>query len=114
MVIRHCICVCRFEKIFPSILEQIQPVCVAEQKFLNSFFHFERFEHIESVSDEREIVESDMFPADEADGSRRTQDVSDDIISCGNVGSQNLLNQLFASLLPELEEFIDFGERQDS
>lgn len=100
--------VCRFEKIFPSILEQIQPVCVAEQKFLNSFFHFER---IETVSDEREIVESDMFSADEADGSRRMQDISED---SGNVGSQNLLNQLFASLLPELEEFIDFGERQDS
>lgn len=86
-------------------------MCVAEQKFLNSFFHFER---IERVSDEREIVESDMFCADEADGLRRMQDVSEDIISCGNMGSQNLLNQLFAALLPELEEFIDFGERQDS
>ena len=32
----------RFDQMFSSVLEQLQPVCVAEQKFLTSFFHFEK------------------------------------------------------------------------
>ena len=95
----------RFDKIFPLVLEQIQPVCVAEQKFLNSFFHFERNE---GLSDEGD----NLFPDNEIDGLSKAE-TSENVLG-GNVGSQNLLNQLFASLLPEIEEFIDFGERQDS
>lgn len=32
----------RFDQMFSSVLEQLQPVCVAEQKFLTSFFHFQK------------------------------------------------------------------------
>lgn len=32
----------RFDQMFLSVLEQLQPVCVAEQKFLTSFFHFQK------------------------------------------------------------------------
>lgn len=86
------------------VLEQIQPVCVAEQKFLNSFFHFEKSENF--------AAEIDNSPTDEEDG-LSTRKPLQDIVS-GDFGSQNLLNQLFAALLPEIEEFIDFGEKQDS
>ena len=85
-------------------------MCVAEQKFLNSFFHFER---TEGILEESEDVEASS--ADEADGVTKEDKVlksSEDVYS--DMGSQNLLNQLFAALLPEIEEFIDFGERQDN
>lgn len=81
-------------------------MCVAEQKFLNSFFHFER---IECVPEEKEEVETPI--EDDTDGfpkAKKVQEISED------VGSQNLLNQLFAALLPEIEDFIDFGDRHDS
>ncbi len=103
----------RFDRIFPLVLEQIQPVCVAEQKFLNSFFHFER---TESVPDKGKS-EDDLFLDDEVDGfskAEKLRELSEDKAISGDVGSQNLLNQLFSALLPEIEEFIDFGERQDS
>ena len=80
------------------VLEQIQPVCVAEQKFLNSFFHFEKSGRISRQVDKVLSDEDDDEPE----------------VTSGDVGSQNLLNQLFAALLPELEEFIQFGEKQDS
>lgn len=86
-------------------------MCVAEQKFLNSFFHFER---IESLPEDVEGVEG---LADETDGFPKTKTVCEqleDVTGVGDVGSQNLLNQLFAALLPEIEEFIDFGDRHDS
>ena len=86
------------------MLEQIQPVCVAEQKFLNSFFHFEKSENLVVVKGTSSRTgydeEGDIKPLQEN--------------ICGDAGSQNLLNQLFAALLPEIEEFIDFGEKQDS
>ena len=102
---------CRFDKIFPLVLEQIQPVCVAEQKFLNSFFHFERIEPV--------LEESKEHPDDydeEMDGSAKKvpNRPSDTVVGASDVGSHNLLNQLFAALLPEIEDFIDFGDRHDS
>ena len=92
----------RFDKIFPFALEQIQPVCVAEQKFLNSFFHFERAE-----------VVSDGAETDEESGSSKAKNAT--LVNRGSdTGSQNLLDQLFSALLQEIEYFIDFGEKQDS
>ncbi len=88
------------------VLEQVQPVCVAEQKFLNSFFHFGRSESIaeqfDEVEDERDFLDS--FRGVKSSDTR--------IITSS--GAQHFLNQLFAALLPELEEFIVFGERLDS
>ena len=74
-------------------------MCVAEQKFLNSFFNFERSEknrEMENVRESTRLLES--------------SDEKSDI----NMGTQHLLSQLFADLLPEIEEFINFGEKQDS
>ena len=94
------------------VLEQIQPVCVAEQKFLNSFFHFERSENIPEDRNEE-----DLFLDDETDDgfskATKPKECFEETATV-DVGSQNLLNQLFSALLPEIEEFIDFGERQDS
>lgn len=81
-------------------------MCLAEQKFLNSFFHFERIEPV--------LEDSEEHPDDcdeERDESAKT---ADNVVSSCDVGSQNLLNQLFAALLPEIEDFIDFGDRHDS
>lgn len=89
-------------------------MCVAEQKFLNSFFHFER---IESVADPEDMEEGETADEEEADGFPKVKKVHEpfeDVIGTIDVGSQNLLNQLFAALLPEIEEFIDFGDRHDS
>ena len=85
------------------MLDQIQPVCVAERKFLNSFFHFERTENqINEVDDEVD----GLFSAKKVDP-MPSKVSTDTAVSC-------LLNQLFGSLLRELEDFIDFSERLDS
>lgn len=84
------------------VLEQIQPVCVAEQKFLNSFFHFERND---SLGDEMDTVDG-VFKG-------RSSRSPEERISVGS-GAQHLLNKLFSTLLQEIEDFIAFGERQDS
>jgi hypothetical protein len=85
---------------------------VAEQKFLNSFFHFERHERV------AEDIEQGETPDDEeADGFpkvKKSHEEAEDVISGTETGPQYLLNQLFAALLPEIEDFIDFGDRHDS
>ena len=37
---------------FATVLEQLQPLCVAEQKFLTSFFHFQKPEKEEEEEGE--------------------------------------------------------------
>ena len=101
----------RFDKMFPLVLEQIQPVCVAEQKFLNSFFHFERLESVPENADEGGSLDDEEI--DGLSRARKSQEQPEDVMSSCDTGSQNLLNQLFSSLLPEIEEFIDFGDRHD-
>lgn len=79
-------------------------MCVAERKFLNSFFHFDKSD---SFADETVKVSTD-----EEDGPL-TRKPQQDVVG-GDLGSHSILNQLFAALLPEIEEFIDFGEKQDN
>lgn len=43
---------CRFDQMFATVLEQLQPLCVAEQKFLTSFFHFQKPEKEEEEEQE--------------------------------------------------------------
>jgi len=38
--------------LFATVLEQLQPLCVAEQKFLTSFFHFQKPEKEEEEEGE--------------------------------------------------------------
>ena len=121
----------RFDQMFTSVVEQLQPVCVAEQKFLTSFFHFEKPSredegvqvcHLFSLS----LTTSDCqcLPQDEAqEEAEEDIDISlfrkpptpvlKDIHSVGG-GLQGLLAQLFQSLLPEVEGLIQYGERLDS
>ena len=56
-----CFCV-RFDQMFESVLEQLQPVCVAEQKFLTSFFHFQKPSLEEQHSTDQTIVPLSLLP----------------------------------------------------
>ena len=87
---------------FNTVLEQLQPVCVSEQKFLTSFFHFAK---PESGSMEDVGVEE----TDEGGVEGVMVDESD----MGSDGVQGVLGQLLGILLPEIETFINFGERID-
>ena len=48
----------RFEQAFQALLDQLQPVCVAEQKFCTSFFHLAKprlssdFDDTDGIPDE--------------------------------------------------------------
>ncbi len=82
---------------FSSLLEQLQPVCVSEQKFLTSFFHFAKPCNSESALEEEE---------DGIDGiSREDSEVS---------GVHVVLGQLLELLLPEIEAFIAHGDKIDN
>ena len=93
---------------------------MAERRFLNAFFHFERqtnnrtFE--EGMDGEKEIEELDRNQEGEdivdAFFGRRREEVIQEM--SGDLDGPMMLNQLFGSLLRELEEFIDFAERLDS
>lgn len=88
------------------VLDQIQPVCVGERKFLNSFFHFERIENrMEELDEGNEDV----------DGFFSAKKLEPMLLKLStDTAASTLLNQLFGSLLRELEDFIDFAERLDS
>ena len=117
---------------FSSVLEQLQPVCVAEQKFLTSFFHFQKPEvvtvsvvcpHIQwctsSCTQREEEEEEEGERGEEEDDTdfpfrqRQSPQVMHDSHSVGG-GLQGLLSQLFQTLLPEIEGLILFGEKLDS
>ena len=36
---------------FSALLDQLQPVCVSEQKFVTAFFHFQKVEQPEDFED---------------------------------------------------------------
>lgn len=101
----------RFDQVFGTVLEQLQPVCVSEQKFLTSFFHFAKpscpspadEDPLETVEDETEGV----------DGKGIVPILEDDS-AVGFDGVQGVLGQLLGILLPEIEKFIAHGERLDS
>ena len=44
----------RFEQVFSAILEQLQPLCVTEQKFCTCFFHFAKPDKEEDQEEEEE------------------------------------------------------------
>ena len=111
---------------FKSVLEQLQPVCVAEQKFLTSFFHFQKPLPNEQVPSSQvkwpcqtlPLVTLSVSLQEEVDDVdipfRKGQpQVLQDIHSVGG-GLQGLLAQLFQTLLPEVEGLIQFAERLDS
>ncbi len=113
-----CLCVCRFDKAFPVVLDQIQPICVAERKFLNTFFHFERVENRSELleeNDEELDKGSELADEEDVDGLRLSRKKVEIIQkSSEDMDGPIMLNQLFGSLLRELEEFVDFAEKLDS
>ena len=56
---------------------------------------------------------SDDAETDEESGSSKAKNVIS-VDRGSDTGSYNLLNQLFSALLQEIEDFIDFGEKQDN
>ena len=92
---------CRFDQVFDTVLEQLQPVCVSEQKFLTSFFHFAKQTASFVEDDDVNEVDGLMGPL---------RDDSD----LGLDGVQGVLGQLLGILLPEIEAFVAHGERMDS
>jgi hypothetical protein len=105
----------RFDQLFSSVLEQLQPVCVAEQKFLTSFFHFQKPEVVTREEEEEEEGErgEEEDDTDFPFRQRQSPQVMHDSHSVGG-GLQGLLSQLFQTLLPEIEGLILFGEKLDS
>lgn len=87
---------------FSSLLEQLQPVCVSEQKFLTSFFRFAKPVSSESLQDEDEEEEG----VDGLDSLMREDTAQS--------GVHSVLGQLLGTLLPEIEAFIAHGERMDN
>ena len=49
-----CSC-CRFDVAFNLMLTHIEPVCLAEQKFCNAFFHFPRSEQTSQMDDSADV-----------------------------------------------------------
>lgn len=97
---------------FSTLLEQLQPVCVSEQKFLTSFFHFPKPNSSMPPDDDdpMDILDSET----EAVDGRRVAPVPEDDDFVGFGGVQSVLGQLLGILLPEIETFIAHGERLDS
>ena len=93
----------RFDQVFNTVLEQLQPVCVSEQKFLTSFFHFAKPSRSISLED---------VGVDETDEGGVSGVIVDDS-DPGFDGVQGVLGQLLGVLLPEIESFINYGERMD-
>ncbi len=95
-------CVNRFDQVFSSLLEQLQPVCVSEQKFLTSFFHFAK----PTVN---EIIVEEEEPEDDIDAIESVLR-EDSMLS----GVHSILAQLLGILLQEIEAFIAHGDRIDN
>uniref|UniRef100_A0A1X7VCF4 Exocyst complex component Sec3 PIP2-binding N-terminal domain-containing protein n=1 Tax=Amphimedon queenslandica TaxID=400682 RepID=A0A1X7VCF4_AMPQE len=119
----------RFDQVFMLVLEQLQPLCVSEEKFCTTFFHFPRQEESEGssppTSRRTEGDTEDGGRADEGveeyDGSmrdffglmtKRNPDKSHmldvGLMARGLVG---FMQHLFGCLLKELESLIQFGEK---
>lgn len=95
-------CLNRFDQVFSSLLEQLQPVCVSEQKFLTSFFHFAK----PTVN---EIIVEEEEPEDDIDAIESVLR-EDSMLS----GVHSILAQLLGILLQEIEAFIAHGDRIDN
>ena len=108
----------RFEQIFRLLLDQLQPVCVSEQKFLMSFFHFAKPEGGGDGAGEgmghADIGEEAEDQVDSARNQRASSEPMDPGLSAAQGDVYNVLGQLFSLLLPEIESFITFGEKLDS
>ena len=106
----------RFDQIFKTLLDQLQPVCVSEQKFLMAFFHFSKpaSQVGDAFEDEATDHADEMEEVDSARNQRASSEPMDPGLSAAQGDVYNVLGQLFSLLLPEIESFITFGEKLDS
>lgn len=115
-----------FEQIFRLLLDQLQPVCVSEQKFLMAFFHFskpppppdEDSDHLDQIDSQDHTYfggdESGEDGVDSARNQRASSEPMDPGLSAAQGDVYTVLGQLFSILLPEIENFIAFGEKVNS
>ena len=106
---------------FRLLLDQLQPVCVSEQKFLTAFFHFPKPASedeldlggvaVRPVFDERDESEDQV---DSARNQRASSEPMDPGLSAAQGDVYTVLGQLFSILLQEVEAFITFGEKLDN
>ena len=103
-------------------MDQLQPVCVSEQKFLMAFFHFskpppldsgEPLDHVDA-QDHTYFGDESGEDIDSARNQRASSEPMDPGLSAAQGDVYNVLGQLFSILLPEIENFIAFGEKVDS
>eukprot|EP00731_Ephydatia_muelleri_P010913 Em0005g1499a len=96
----------KFDVAFNLMLTHIEPVCLAEQKFCNAFFHFPRSEQTSQMDDS-------------ADGDGIEEEDSDMAVKKPVVLVVNesllprTLEQLFATLLGEMESLVNLGDKLD-
>ena len=109
---------CRFDLVFRTLLDQLQPVCVSEQKFLTAFFHFIKpsteLGEDPDDTDGKSHADDELEDVDSARNQRASSEPMDPGLSAAEGDVYTVLGQLFSLLLPEIESFITFGEKVDS
>ncbi|XP_020608511.1 exocyst complex component 1-like isoform X2 [Orbicella faveolata] len=102
----------KFEKVFDILLLELEPVCTAEQEFVQKFFDF--------TLDEPEP--SDSTNMDSSDGAMFSKASSPKPTDCTDVKERTPLNEevrkvmqgLFSVLETELHSYIHFADRLDN
>ena len=93
-------------------------MCVSEQKFLMSFFHFAKPDSTGGDdgqgTDRVDIGDEADDQVDSGRDQRASSEPMDPGLSAAQGDVYNVLGQLFSLLLPEIESFITFGEKLDS
>ncbi|XP_065898319.1 exocyst complex component 1-like isoform X2 [Dysidea avara] len=103
-------------KSLEKLIEDIEPVCIAEEKFCSEFFHFPEVEQqqleVTSQDEQEEAVDGDVV--DGGDGnSKQILRIVDTSCFMGPE-LKSTLSQLFETLLAEVEGFISFSVSIDS
>ncbi|KAK2556010.1 Exocyst complex component 1 [Acropora cervicornis] len=93
----------KFEKVFDVLLMELEPVCTAEQEFVQKFFDFTLVEP--EVSD----PSSSTIPLDSSDGAMSSKSASS-----RSLDSTKIMQGLFNVLETELQSFIHFADRLDN
>lgn len=106
----------KFEKVFDILLLELEPVCTAEQEFVQKFFDF--------TLEEPETTDSssNTFSMDSSDGAMSSKSASPKSVDSTDVKERTPLNEevrkimqgLFNVLETELHSYIHFADRLDN
>lgn len=97
----------RFDKIFDALLSELEPACLAEQEFIEKFFHMplpKDDSETSSLSSTSSILLKDTPDGAAMSRSKRS----------GELGLYKIMAELFSGLDPELQSFMNFGDKLDS